>query len=560
MTKHIKVQVLLVFSLIFFILITGCNKLTNELENIKNQTEDNEKGLGKNQVLRMGFNSMPPQLLPQTARDNVSFDLLNAIFEGLVRLNSNGTVGPGIAKKWEIDETKTVYTFELRDAQWSDGTYVTAYDFKESWLKVLDPKTESQYSYLLFNIKNAQKYNESQGVSSEEVGIDVIDKHTLQVTLEKPSDYFIDLISFVTFFPIKDGDIEQYVDTYFEAPENIISNGPFKIKKWEKDGNIILEKNHMYWDEKNVVLDNIEITVIEDTNTAVNLYKKGKLDVIEVPSEYINIYKDTQEFGNMITGNTYYLQFNNEDIFFKNKKIRMALALAIDRKSLTENILADGSIPAYGIVPYGINGKYNTHFRNENGKLFDDINDENIDKHTLMKLLDEGLKELNKTKEDLEQHIAYIIGNSDRHKKLGKGLQQMWMDNLDLNVKIESLELSERLKRYDEKRYTFGIAGWGADYNDPETFLNIFITGVGNNDSYWSNSKYDELMNKAANSFGEERFNYMLQAEKLMIEEMPVSPLFFESRNFLQKSYVQRLIRYPVGVDNEYKWVNILTH
>ncbi|QIB27392.1 peptide ABC transporter substrate-binding protein [Caloranaerobacter azorensis] len=570
MKKSKWLILLLVFTMVFSLALAGCGKTPEEPQTGKEEPKQDEQQapadtggekLAKEQVLRANLGEEPPDLDPQTTTDAVSFEILNATLEGLVRLNPDGSVGKGLAESWDVSDDGKVYTFKLRDAKWSDGDPITAYDFEYAWKRAIDPKTASQYAYQFYGIKNAKAFNTGEITDPNEIGVKALDEKTLKVELERPMSYFLSLTSFITYLPAKKAAVEKWGDKYAADADKMVFSGPFMITRWDHEQKLILEKNPNYWDADSVKLQRIEFDMIKDTNTPINLYETGELDMTGVPPEFLDKYKDSPEFGRMAEAVTFYLEFNCKDKFFSNKKIRKAFSLAIDREAYVNGVLANGSIPAYGFVPGGIPGKAGGEFRKQNGDLFYDAGtkgQEAIDEAN--KLLEEGLKEVGANKEELAKHVSYLTGDSDFARKLAQALQQMWKKNLGIEVPIESVSFKIRLQKMDQADFTIVGAGWGADYNDPMTFMDMWVTNGGNNDAFWSNAKYDELIEKAINSTGDERMEYMLEAEKLLMEEMPIAPTYFRARNFLQRPYVKGIARFPVGVDIEYKWAYILEH
>lgn len=529
----------------------------------KEVAKDGEEKLAKEQVLRINWGSNPPDLDPQTTTDQVSLMIVNACYEGLVRLQADGKAyqDTGIAKSWEISDDKLTYTFKLRDAKWSDGTAITASDFEYAWKRALNPATASQYAYMLYHIKGGQAYNTGEG-SVDDVAVKALDDKTLEVTLERPTPFFASLTSFATYNPAQKAAIEKHGDEYTSDVNNMVFSGPFKIVEWVQEQKLTLEKNEMYWDKDNVKLDRIEGDMIIDVNTPVNLYETNSLDAIAVPTEYLAKYRTSPEFGNLAQATTWYLQFNCENEYFANEKIRHAFSMALNRKAFVDNILANGSQVAGGLVPGNMPGKSGGgDFRTQSGEYVNDAGSNGqaaIDEAN--KLLDEGLAEIGKTREDLAAEVTYLTGETDVSKKLAQALQQMWKQNLGLEVPIETVTFKIRLERYDNKDYTLTFAGWGADYNDPMTFMELFVTGGGQNTAYWSNPEFDALIDKATNTTGDERMQAMIDAEKILMDEKPIAPIYFKARNFVQRDYVKGWVRFSVGVDNEWKWTYLTEH
>ena len=565
MKKKKVLSLLLASVMAFSVVLTGCGAKEEAKTSNESNTEATDSGtekLAADQVLKINLGSNPPDLDPQTATDQVSFEVINGIYEGLVRLNPEGKVeqGLGLAESWTESEDGTVYTFKLRDAKWSDGSPIKASDFEFSWKRAIDPATASQYAYMLYAIKGAEKFNAGEG-SKDDVGIKALDDKTLEVTLERPTPYFTTMLGFSTYLPLKQEAQEAAKDNYGTDVAKMVFSGPFKLVEWQQEQKIVLEKNENYWDAANVKLNKIEMDMITDLNTPINLFETGELDIIGVPTEYLAKYRDNPNFGNMATATTWYIKYNCENEYLKNLKIRKALSLALNRSVFVDNVLANGSLVSGGLVPNGIPGKSGEgDFRSQSGNFVSDAaaGQSTIDEAN--KLFEEGLKEIGKTKDDFQKNVKYITGDSDVAKKFGQAFQQMWKENLGIEVAIDSVTFKVRLDRENKKDYQISFSGWGADYMDPMTFMDMWVTGGGNNTAYWTNAKYDALIEKATTTTGDERMQAMMDAEKILMEELPIAPVYFKARNFVAKDYVKGVVRFPVGLDNEYKWAYLLEH
>lgn len=542
-----KKLLVLGFAILFVlsVLFSGCSKQqTTPSENTSQAKSQDE------QVLNVNLGEEPPMLDPQKSTDAVSFEILNATLEGLVRLNKEGKVekGSGLAKDWEISPDGLKYTFHLRDAKWSDGTPITAYDFEYAWKRALAPETASQYAYMLYYLKNGEAYNSGKA-KAEDVGVKALDDKTLEVTLEKPAPQFLGLTSFITYLPAQKAAVEKYGDKYGSSPDTMVYSGPFMVKEWNHEQNMVLVKNPNYWDKDNVKLEKINMDMVKDDNTVIQNYEAGQYDAIGVPGQYIDKYKNDPNFHQMAMAITWYLQFNNKSKIFSNVNMRKAFTYAVDRKAFVDNILKNGSIPALSFVPPGIPGEKD-EFRKEGGDFFKDN-----DVATAKELLAKGMKELGITQ---LPKIKFVGGDSDAAKKHTQALQEFWNKNLGVSVDIVNVAFKVRLDMMDKGDYDIVYAGWGADYNDPMTFMDLWVTGGGNNTAFYSNPKYDELIKKA-NSTNDNsvRMQAMHEAEKILMEDMPIGPLYFAGRAYLQRPYVKDWVRFPVGVDNEWKWTYI---
>ena len=565
MKKKKVLSLLLASIMAFSVVLTGCGAKEEPAKTGEENAATTETGtekLAADQVLRINIGSNPPDLDPQTATDSVSFQIMNSIYDGLIRLNPEGKVeqGSGLAESWTESEDKTVYTFKLRDAKWSDGTPIKASDFEYAWKRAADPATASQYAYMLYPVKGAEAFNTGAG-SKDAMGVKAIDDKTLEVTLERPTPYFTSMLGFSTYLPLKEEAQKAAGESYGTDITKMVYSGPFKIKEWQNEQKIILEKNESYWDTANVKLQRIEMDMIIDINTPINLYETGELDAINVQTEYLPKYRDTPEFGSLSSSSSWYLQFNCNDTYMKNIKIRRALSMALNRQLFVDNVLANGSIVSGGLVPSGIPGKSGEgDFRSQSGSYTVDASAGQATIDEAKKLLDEGLKEIGKTKADLEKDVVYLTEDGDLPKKFAQAFQQMWKENLGVELKIDTATFKVKLDKERKGDFQMSFAGWGADYLDPMTYMDLWITGGGNNKTGWSNAQYDALIEKATTTTGDERMQAMMDAEKILMEEFPIAPVYNRARNFVQRDYVKGWVRFSVGVDNEWKWVYILEH
>ncbi|MBW4827603.1 MAG: peptide ABC transporter substrate-binding protein [Clostridiaceae bacterium] len=567
MRKQKWLLLLLVLVLTLSLALTGCGKQDkpepaatddNQKEEAKG---DSEEKLAEEQILRVNWSQEPPDLDPQTTTDQVSFWIINATYEGLVRLDADGNVQPGLAEKWDEEETEdggVKYTFHLRDAQWSDGTPITAEDFEYSWFKAIDPEVAAEYSYQLTDtagIKNAAKFFAGEIKDKEEVGIKAVDEKTFEVELERDIPFFLSLTSFPTFIPAQKAALEEFGDAFASEADKMVYSGPFVISEWEHEQKLNLKKNEKYWDAENVKLEEIHGDMITENNTAINLYETGDLDVTGVAPEFLDNYKDSEEFENLAEATTWYIQYNCEDKYLKNQNLRYALSLAIDKQSFVDNVLANGSIVAEGLTPTLLPGKDGKEFAENRGNILPKYDPEKAKEY-----LDKGLEELGITKEELEKHLTFLTGESDVAKKQAAAIQNMWKQNLGIEAEIETVAFKIRIDRYNRKDYTTTFAGWGGDYNDPLTFMDLWVTDGGNNDTGWGNEKYDEAIKKAIEGEGDERIDAMIEAEKVLAEELPIIPIYYNARNFVEKPHVKGIARFPVGADTDYKWAYIIEH
>ncbi|PTX59121.1 oligopeptide transport system substrate-binding protein [Melghirimyces profundicolus] len=496
------------------------------------------------QELNWVITAEPPGLDSAITTDTVSFQILNNITEGLYRLNKDNEPEPAIAKDVEISDDKKTYTFKLRDAKWSDGKPVTAHDFEFAWKRALDPKNKSQYAYILFPIQGAQEYNEGKG-DQEDVAVKAVDDKTLKVELKDPIPYFLMMTSFATYRPQREDIVEKYGKDFAEDPDKMVYNGPFKLTQWQHNKSLKLEKNEKYWDKDKVKLDTINFTKSDEVSTQVNLYNTGKLDFVEnLDASFVDKFKGKEDVKVFNETTTFYLQFNTNDQFFANEKIRKAFTMALDRSIMTDKISKTGSKPAQGLVPPNVevDGK---SFRELSGKYLKE------DPKEAKKLLEEGMKEEGIKKVPKVELLGY---DRDTAKKDQEYMQQTFKEVLGVDVDIQILPFKQKLEREDAGKFQISYAGWGADYNDPMTFLDLWVTGNAFNRGDWSNKEYDKLIKKAqSNPDFEERAKQLAKAEKILMEEQAIAPLYHRARMQLQKPYVKNVWRHPFGADYTFK-------
>lgn len=520
------------------------------------KTEQTE--LAEEQILRVNWEQEPPDLDPQTSTDQVSGWILNNAYEGLVRVDKDGHIeeGSGLAETWEISEDGLEYTFNLRDANWSDGTPITAEDFEYGWKRAMDPEVASQYADLFYHIKGAEAYNTGEA-GEEEVGVEAVDNKTLKVELRNPTPFFLNLTSFTTYMPAQKAMVESSGDEFATTHEEMVFSGPFVIDEWTSKQALNLKKNEEYWDVENVEIDEIKGDMISEGSSAANLYDSGEMDVMRLDATLLDKYEDTPDYLLTDDSESWYMQYNMEDENMANKNLRQAFSLAVDKTSFVDNVLRDGSVKAEGLVPDGIAGTEDKKFGEIRGNV---LKDQEFDADKAKELFNKGLDELEITQGELEENLSFLTGESDAAKKQAQALQQMWKQNLGVDVKIETVSFKLRLDRYNRKDFSMTMSGWGADYDDPMTFIGLHVTDGGNNHAYYSSEAYDALVDKAQTTQGEERIDAMVAAEELLAEDLPIYPVFYATKQYLQKEYVKGVERHAAGADLSFKNAYILKH
>lgn len=522
---------------------------------------ENSNSSGK-QVFNMVETAEIPTGDPAQATDAASFIVFGQTMEGLYVLDKDDKPVPAIADgEPEISEDGTVYTFKLReDAKWSNGDPVTAHDFVYSWQRAVDPDTASQYAYMFSGIiKNATEIMNGEK-DPKELSAEAVDDHTLKVTLEQPVEYLSSLLAFGTYLPLNEKFVEEKGDKFGTNSDNMLANGPFVLTEWDGSGlTWKYVKNDNYYDKDNVSLDEVNVQVSKKPSTAVNLFETDKVDrTAALSAEYARQYKNDENASTFEEGSSWYLKFNQERngkaTPLANKNIRKALAMAFDKKSFTETVLANGSIPSDGYVPRGLanNPETDQDFREESGDLI------GYDVEKAKEYWQKGLKELGVDKLKLD----YLSDDTENAKTTAEYFKNQLETNLEgLTVELTNVPFKVRLDTVTKQDYDIVMHGWGPDYLDPMTFLDLYVTDGGNNNTGYSSEKYDQLINDAKVKYADDpvkRWEAMLEAEKLLVQEdTVVAPIYQRGRITLIKPYVKGLEEHLFGPDYSLKNVTI---
>ncbi len=480
------------------------------------------KKTARNDELRFRLPTDPPSIDWTMATDNISKEVISAIHEGLIEMNGDGKAENAMAESYSLSPDGKTYTFKLRDGiKWSDGKVVTAQHFVDSWERLLNPKTASEYAYFLFDLVNAEDYQKGAVKDFAQVGVKATDARTLTVTLRTPVAYWIYVPSFWVTFPLRKDVVDAKGDKWTD-PENIVTAGPYLLKKFERDSRIALERNPNYYrqDVATQLVPKLEFRIVKDDATAVSLFNNGDLDVVrDLPPIQIQSLSKRPEFLASPFLRGYYIGLNKRDPTVADVKIRKALAHAIDRNELKQ-VLGALITPAKAWNQPGLLG-YNP----ERGLDF------NIE--LAKKYWNEA-----KTKPTT---LEFWYDQRDLNKIVAENLQNQWKKNLGVEVRLTSQEWKVYLKTLDNKAPALWRLGWGADYPDPDTFLNLFKCQGGNNKTGFCDKTYDDLVTRAAAGTNEaERAKLYDQAEKIVLEdEVAIIPLFNQTNMHLVSAKVQ---------------------
>ncbi|QED47234.1 peptide ABC transporter substrate-binding protein [Cytobacillus dafuensis] len=521
-------------------------------DNADSGEKGGEKDAGKSDVpqeLRVNINTEPPSLHPGLAKDSTSGTVLRQTFEGLTRIEADGKPHEAAAEKIEVSDDQTVYTFTLRDAQWSNGDPVTAKDFEYAWKWALDPNNQSEYAYQLYYIKGGQAANSGEG-SLDDVGIKVVDDKTLEVTLENPTPFFLELTAFYTYLPINSKIAEANKDWANDAGENYTSNGPFVMKEWSHSDKIVLEKNEKYWDADTVKLTSIEMVMINDPNTELSMLDNGELDWAgsptgTLPTDAMQALKDEGRLTTQSIAGIYNYKFNTTVEPFNNVNIRKAFAHAINRQEIIDNVAQGEQLPAMAIVPPSM-------FPESEKGYFPD-NDVEKAKEYLQKGLEEmGLKDVSEL-----PPISLSYNTSEGHQKIAQAIQDMWKTNLGVEVTLENSEWAVFIDKMHSLDYQVGRMGWLGDFNDAINFLEMYRDADGgNNDTGWESKEFQDLLAKSATEGDPEARQQILKdAEKVLMDDMPVMPIYFYTQNWVKVDNLKDVVVTGLG-EVQYKWAH----
>jgi oligopeptide transport system substrate-binding protein len=526
------------------ILVVGCS--------VFQQSGGQQGGGGENQeVLNLNLQNDVADLNSTTTTDTYSFEVLNNVMEGLYRLDLNEQPQPALAEGVEVSDDKLTYTFTLRDGiQWSKGDPVTSQDFKYAWLRAMHPDTAGQYSFIITDyVEGGAEFNAGEG-SAEDVAIETPDDKTLKVTLTRPTPYFLGLTAFVTYLPQHEEFTEKQGEKYAQSADALLYNGPYKLTQFNPATGATFVKNEDYWDKANVDIERVEGRIVKEVDTAVNLYGAGELDVTELSTEYVDRYKDSPAFDSVVKFNTEYLDMNLNTPAFRNENIRKAIQIGFNREALAETILNNAAV-AEGFVPPGMDsgGPGDQTFREAGPEVVGEFDPERA-----RELYQQGVEELGQ-----EPTLTLLTSDESTQRDVGTFLQSQFEENLGANVEVKTLPFDQLLDQTAAGDYEFYHIGWNADYNDPMTFLDLYISDSPFNYSGFSNARYDQLIASAkAEADLAQRLQQLSEAEKILIEdEAVVAPTYHEAQIRLIRPNVKNLVFHPYGTVVDYKYASI---
>ena len=484
------------------------------------------------QIYYVGNGSEPQGLDPHIVTGVPEHNILISLGEGLTASNPKGGENlPGAAKSWEISSDGLTYTFFLQDnGKWSNGDMVTAYDFVWSWKRILTASLGSQYPDMLYYVDNAAEYHQGLITDFAKVGIKAIDDKTLQVKLKNPTPFFLGLLSHYSTWPVHKDTILKFgtIDDrngLWTRPGNFVGNGAFKLKTWELNNKIVVEKNPYYWDASIVKLNEIHFFPVSNLMTEDRMFRSGQIHLTyDTPSQKCPTYiKSNPNMRTTPYMGQYFYRINTKNPILKDKKIRKALSLAIDRKTLVEKVTQCGEQPAISMTPPGANGYYPKTTLD-----FDPAKAKQL-------LIEAGYESGN----DITG-LEILFNTSENHRKIALAIQQMWKENLGISVELVNQDWKVYLSREMIGDYSISRAGWIGDYEDPNTFLDLFRPNRGNNKTGWENDEYDQLVELANKTLDKnKRYDLLNKAEEILMEELPVIPIYSYVKDYQISSDVK---------------------
>ncbi|QSX04713.1 peptide ABC transporter substrate-binding protein [Sedimentibacter sp. zth1] len=473
-------------------------------------------------------------------------------FEGLLIDTREGMIA-GQAKKYEVSDDGTVYTFHLRDdIKWSDGQPVKAQDFEYAWKRVCAPETSSEYSFIMAPyLKNGMNYLNKK-CSADEVGVKALDEKTLEVTLENACSYFPSLVSFYTYMPVRQDIIEQYGEGWDKNPESYICNGPFVLEEYQIGSHIKLKKNENYYDAKNVNLAGIKGDMITESTTALNAYQAGDIQVNDlIPSDEIpRLQAEDPNFHITAQVATYYAMFNCDKAPMNDIRVRKAFTLAIDRKQICEQVTKGGELPATGIIPSNLYYSDGSSCRtlDENGNC---VTEFDIDPNKAsIEMAQQLLADAGYPNGEGFPTITYIYNTHEDHQKIAETLQEMWKNNLGINVELANEEWAVFQDTRRDGNFDIARGGWLGDYPEPMTMLDLYTSYSGNNDCQWrwneqpvvaphdkilnpENKAFDEAIAEAMITTGKEKDAAYKKAESVLMNDYILMPMYYYTNKFV---------------------------
>ena len=519
-------------------------------------TASSAAGTAAGGTLNIMLETEVQSLDPQVATDGTSFEVIADYTDGLMQMDADGAAVPAIAETYDISEDGKTYTFHLRDAKWSNGEAVTAADFVFGWQRAVDPATASEYSYMLSDI--GQVVNAAEIIAGEkpvtDLGVTAVDDKTLEVQLNVPVSYFLSLMYFPTFYPVNEAFYNTCKDTFGTSPDTVLSNGAFKLTDYQPAATAFtLEKNPDYYDAAKIALDGLAYQVIKDSQQALMSYQTGALDMTLLNGEQVDQVKDDPEFTSVGAGYLWYISPNIDAVpDLANLNLRRAITFALDRDSITNDVLKDGSSPAYTAVPAQFaTGPDGSDFSADQTKFAEFCA---YDADKAKEYYEQAKAELGKD----SFSFTMIVDADDAPQKVAQVVKEQLETTLagfTLNLTVEPKK--QRVQDMQDGNFEVALTRWGPDYADPMTYLGMWVTGNSNNYGLWSDADYDAIIDECTTgdlcTDPEGRWAAMYEAEQIVLEQAVIFPLYGQCNAEMISSAVKGVEHHPCALNRVYK-------
>ena len=495
-------------------------------------------------ILNYGNGAEPQDLDFQIVTGVPEHRLALTFFEGLVSEDPQLNLIPGVAEKWEVSPDGLVYTFHLRaDAKWSNGDPVTADDFVQSYQRMITPALGAEYSYMLWHVVGAEDYNKGRLTDFSQTGFKAPDPRTLRLTLRQPTPFLLHAMNHYAWYPLHIPTLKKFgaldrKSTPWSRPENFVGNGPYLLKEWRPNQKIVAVRSPTYWDRAAVKIDEIHFFPVELADTEERMFRSGQLHLTyEVPLTKLAVYQREQPGSVRVDpyNGIYFYRYNVKRKPFDDVRVRRALALAIDRETLVKKVTLAGELPAYDFTPPELAGY--------------------VSRHAFKSDLAEAKRLLAEAGYPEGQgfpKVELLYNTLEKHRTIAEALQQMWRKNLGVDITLYNQEWKVYMDAQHTQNFQLQRAGWIADYVDPHVFFDIWETGGGNNDTNWGSPEYDRLLHSALSApTTEARYEIYQRMEKVLLDEMPIIPIYFYTYARLVSPRVKNFFTTPL--DN-YPW------
>jgi oligopeptide transport system substrate-binding protein len=495
-------------------------------------------------VLRFAMAEEPPQLDSTRATDSESIFILGHVMEGLTRYGKAGEIVPGVAERWELDDRQALF-FLRAEARWADGRPVTAHDFVFAWRTAVDPKTASEYAFILYPVKNAEAIAAGK-LPPSALGVHARDDRTLEIELERPVGHFLSLTAFATYLPVREDFYRARPGRFAADAGDLLSDGPFVLTRWIHGAGLTLEKNPHYWDAAHVAIDRIEIPYItSDFGTRYNLFKDGKIDITGLDRDQLGLAQaDRFRMRSFASGSVFYMEFNHRaGRPTANYHLRKAIQLVFNPGEYVSKVVGiPGTLPGIRLIPRWVPGLEKPFWREH---PIDPVRPD----------LEAAQRELALARKELGAipPIVWLTGEGAFAARESEYLQYVLSSRLGLALRIDKQTFKQRLAKMSTGEFDIVSAGWGPDYPDAMTFADLFASWNENNRGRWRNAAYDALIRKAQSaSEPSVRMNAMAEAERILLDDVAVLPTSEPGRVYIHSAHLTGVVRHMVGADPDF--------